>query len=121
MAATDTASFSLGSLREIPVVRQLVLLCGLAGAIAAGISIFTWAQRPAMEPLYANLAGKDAAEVADALRAAGIEYRIDSNSGALTVAADALIPQGATYCRQASDVRCTKAVSPGATRFTAPP
>lgn len=90
MAATNTvpAAFSLASLRDIPAVRQLVMLVGLAAAIAGGISIFTWAQRPAMEPLYPNLSGKDAAEVADALRAANIEYRLDASTGAVTVAAD---------------------------------
>ena len=77
------------SLRDIPALRQLALLVGIAAAVAAGISIFMWAQKPGMTPLYANLSSKDAAEVTEALRAANIEYALDDASGAVTQASAA--------------------------------
>ena len=76
------------SLRDLPVLRQLGTMLGIALAIAAGIALFFWAQKPNYTPLYANLGEKDSSEIADALRAASIEYRLDAGSGAVTVPAD---------------------------------
>ncbi|TXH04624.1 MAG: flagellar basal body M-ring protein FliF [Nevskiaceae bacterium] len=77
-------------LRDIPGLRQLALLLGIAAAVAGGISIYMWSQKPAAAPLYANLSAKDSAEVADALRGAGIPYQVDATTGAVTVAGDKL-------------------------------
>lgn len=84
----STLPTSLRGLKELPIVRQLALLAGIAAAVAGGIAVFNWSQRPARVELYADLSGKDAAEAADALRTAGIEYQVDPASGALTVPAD---------------------------------
>lgn len=75
-------------LQDLPAMRQLGLLIGISLAIAAGIALFFWAQKPNLTPLYANLGEKDSAEIAEALRAANIEYHLDSGSGAVTVPAD---------------------------------
>ncbi|MGH8506029.1 MAG: flagellar basal-body MS-ring/collar protein FliF [Stenotrophobium sp.] len=77
----------LANLRDIPGVRQLVLLLAIAAAIAAGVSVFMWSQKPSMVPLYANLAAKDASDVATALGAANIPYVVDPATGMITVAA----------------------------------
>ncbi|HWU68609.1 MAG TPA: flagellar basal-body MS-ring/collar protein FliF [Stenotrophobium sp.] len=77
----------LANLRDIPGVRQLLMLLAIAAAIAAGVSVFMWSQKPAMVPLYANLAARDASDVATALGSAGIPYVVDPASGAITVAA----------------------------------
>lgn len=79
---------SLRGLKELPIVRQLLLLAGIAAAVAGGVAVFNWSQKPAQVELYADLSGKDASEAADALRTAGIEYQLDPVSGALTVPAD---------------------------------
>lgn len=76
---------SLRGLRELPIVRQLLLLGGIAAAIAGGIWVFNWSQQPGQVALFPELAGQDAAAAADALRAAGIEYRLDATNGTLTV------------------------------------
>lgn len=75
-------------LQDLPAMRQLGLLLGLSLAIAAGIALFFWSQKPNLTPLYANLGEKDSAEIAEALRAANIEYHLDGGSGAVTVPAD---------------------------------
>ncbi|GHE37473.1 flagellar basal-body MS-ring/collar protein FliF [Vulcaniibacterium thermophilum] len=77
-------------LQDLPSLRQFVLLVGLAGAIAAGLWLFFWTQRPGYVPLFAELAPRDAAEVTEALGAAGIEYKLDDATGAVKVPEDKL-------------------------------
>lgn len=74
-------------IRAVPGLSQLLLLTGLAAAIAAGLSLFMWSRAPGFQPLYAGLPEQDVATMADALTAAGIENRIDPDTGALTVPA----------------------------------
>lgn len=71
--------------RAVPGLPQLLLLIGLAAAIAAGISLYMWSRTPGFQPLYAGLPEQDVAAMADALAAAGIEHRVDPATGALTV------------------------------------
>jgi flagellar M-ring protein FliF len=79
---------SLGErIRAIPGLSQLLLLTGLAAAIAAGLSLFMWSRAPGFQPLYSGLPEQDVALMADALTAAGIENRVDPDTGALTVPA----------------------------------
>ncbi|WP_420465782.1 flagellar basal-body MS-ring/collar protein FliF [Panacagrimonas sp.] len=77
----------LRAVKDLPIVRQLLLLVGIAAAVAGGIYAFTWSQRPGQVVLFPELAGQDAAAASEVLRSNGIEYRLDSSSGALTVAA----------------------------------
>ncbi|HEX4480752.1 MAG TPA: flagellar basal-body MS-ring/collar protein FliF [Rudaea sp.] len=71
--------------QDIPGIRQGGMLLALAGAIAIGLAVFFWSQKPAMSPLFSGLADKDAAEVVEALRASNIEYQIDPGTGAINV------------------------------------
>ena len=86
--ALPNASRDMRKLQDLPGVRQLMAIAGIALAIAAGITLFFWAQKPNLAPLYPNLGEKDSAEVADALRAAGIEFKLDGATGSVTVPAD---------------------------------
>lgn len=83
--AGTTLPTSLGGLSRLPIVRQLLLLVGLAAAIAGGIMVFNWSQQPGYVLLFSDLAGKDSAAAAEALRTADIPYKLDAASGALTV------------------------------------
>jgi len=73
------------NLKDIPALRQLFMLAGVALAVAIGIMAFSWSQKPDFAPLYGNLADKDAAEIGEALRAANIPFQIDTGSGAVSV------------------------------------
>jgi flagellar M-ring protein FliF len=75
---------NLKGLKDLPFVRQLALLIGIAGAVAGGIAMFTWSQQPGYVGLYGDLTGKDAADAAEALRAANIPVKLDP-SGTLMV------------------------------------
>jgi flagellar M-ring protein FliF len=72
-------------LQEMPGLVQLVQLAVLAAAIALGLWLFFWSQTPSHSPLFAGLADRDTAEVAEALRSAGIPYKIEPGSGAVMV------------------------------------
>lgn len=91
LVATPEAPLSLlDRARAIPGLKQLLLLLGLAAAIAGGLSLFMWAQQPADQTLFAGLPEAETAAMADALTAEGITHRIDPATGALTVPADQL-------------------------------
>lgn len=80
------ASFrQMQGLKDIPLLRQLATFGGFALAVALGLTMFNWSQKPEYVALYAGLSDKDSAELAEALRAANIEYRLDAGSGAVTV------------------------------------
>lgn len=78
-------SVSLGGLLRIPAVRQVLLLIGVAMAVAAGFAIAMWSQTPGYTQLYSDLSASEAAEVTDALRAADIEYKVNNASGNILV------------------------------------
>lgn len=79
---------SLRGIKELPIVRQLVLLAGIAAAVAGGVYVFNWSQKPGQVVLYPDLAGQDASAAAETLRTANIQYQLDPVTGALTVAGE---------------------------------
>jgi len=72
-------------LLDLPGLRQLVLLVGLAGAIAAGGWLVFWSQGQNYATLYSQLSERETAQVVDALQAAGIPHKLDGPSGSVTV------------------------------------
>nr|WP_294973481.1 flagellar basal-body MS-ring/collar protein FliF [uncultured Pseudomonas sp.] len=80
----------LENLADMPVLRQVGLLVGLAASIAIGFGMVLWSQQPDYKPLYGSLNGVDANKVVEALGAADIAYKVEPNSGALLVKADDL-------------------------------
>ncbi len=85
--AVQLDQLSLGSVARIPAVRQVMLLVGVAAAVAAGFAVVLWSQTPQFTTLYADMPGDEAADVADALRSAGIEFKLDQRTG------DVLVPE----------------------------
>jgi flagellar M-ring protein FliF len=83
-ASTVIPSPGLGGL------RPLILLVGLAAAIAAGLSIALWWHGPSYSLLYANLGAEDEAQITQALDAAQIPYRLQPGSNAIEVATERL-------------------------------
>ncbi len=81
----QTAVSNLQQLKDVPVLRQLALLIGVALAVALGLWGYRWSQQPGYAPLYSGLADRDAADVAEALRAANVPYRFEPGSGIVSV------------------------------------
>jgi flagellar M-ring protein FliF len=69
-----------------PSLKPLALLIGIAAAVAAGVVIVLWSKEPTYSLLYGNLGQQDAAQIAQALDANSIPYKLDA--GTITVPAD---------------------------------
>jgi len=78
----------LENISQMPMLRQVGLLVGLAASVAIGFAVVLWSQQPDYRPLYGSLAGMDTKQVMDTLAAADIPYNVEPNSGALLVKAD---------------------------------
>lgn len=61
-------------------LRPLLLLLGVAAAVAAGVGVALWSQEPTYRVLASNLAPMDQAEVTTALDQAGIQYKPEGDS-----------------------------------------
>src|SRR6201999_1806037 len=71
-------------LADIPGLKQVGLLAGVAAAIAAAIWLVMWSQGQNYTVLYGQLSERESGQVMDALTAAGIEFKL-SPSGAVSV------------------------------------
>jgi flagellar M-ring protein FliF len=72
-------------LADIPGLKQVGLLAGVAAAVAAAIWLVMWSQGQNYTVLYGQLSERESGQVMDALTAAGIEFKL-SPSGAVSVA-----------------------------------
>ncbi|MBT2767471.1 flagellar M-ring protein FliF [Stenotrophomonas sp. ISL-67] len=72
-------------LQSLQITRRLGLMAMIAVAVAAGLFVFFWSQKPGMVPLYTGLDQKATAEATDLLRAAQIPFELDAASGGITV------------------------------------
>ncbi len=79
------SNMSLASVLRIPAVRQVMLLIGVAAAVAVGFAIVLWSQTPGYTQLYGNVDAAESAEITDALRSAGIEFKVNPTTGAILV------------------------------------
>ena len=81
----EQAGKALGKLQGLPIWRQFGTLMLIAAAVAAGLMVFFWSQKPDYTPLYTGLDAKATAEATDLLRTAGIPFKIDPATGSITV------------------------------------
>ena len=72
-------------LQSMQITRRLGLMAMIAVAVAAGLFVFFWAQKPQMMPLYTGLDQKATAEATDLLRSAQIPFELDAATGAISV------------------------------------
>ncbi len=75
----------LDRLEKMQLARRLGKMLLLAAAVAIGLIVFFWSQKPGYVPLYAGLDAKATAEATDLLRAAQIPFRMDPSTGAIAV------------------------------------
>ena len=71
-------------------LRPLLLLLGIAAAVAAGVWIVLWSRTPTYSLLYANLSPQDEAQAAQALDSAQIPYRLNPGTNGIEVPAERL-------------------------------
>ncbi|WP_082877791.1 flagellar basal-body MS-ring/collar protein FliF [Methylomonas koyamae] len=87
-AETGKMQQALTSLSKLPVSRQVGLMLGLALSVAIGVAVVLWSQAPAYDLLFASVAEKDSAEILDSLAKLGVDYKVETGSGAIMVPAD---------------------------------
>jgi len=71
-------------LADIPGLKQVALLAGVAAAVAVAIWLVLWSQGQNYTVLYGQLSDRESGQVMDALTAAGIEFKLNP-SGAVSV------------------------------------
>lgn len=83
--AVPSSQLNLAGVLRIPAVRQVLSLIGVAGAVAAGFAVVLWSQTPQFTQLYTDMSAAEAADVAQALQSADIDYKL-VGSGSVMVA-----------------------------------
>lgn len=73
---------------NLPVLRQLGLLIGLAASIALGMTVVNWSQGPNYRTLYSSLSDKDTGQIVEALQKINVPYKLEDGSGAILVPAE---------------------------------
>src|SRR5688572_10045146 len=81
---------NLSGQRVITGLKPLMLLVGVAAAVAAGVGVMLWSVGPTYSLLYANLGGEDAAQITQALDGARIPYKLEDGGGSIHVPAEQL-------------------------------
>jgi flagellar M-ring protein FliF len=76
--------------RVISGLKPLMLLIGVAAAVAAGVGVMLWSVGPTYSLLYSNLAPEDAASITQALDGARIPYKLEDGVGSISVPAEQL-------------------------------
>lgn len=69
-------------------LKPILLLVGIAAAVAAGVTVVLWTRGPSYSMLYANIAPEDQSQIAQALDAAQIPYRIPAGTNSVEVASE---------------------------------
>jgi flagellar M-ring protein FliF len=93
LATTDDNTGSRLDLKQLartPATRQLLLLVGVAAAVALGVAVVLWSRGPNYGLLYAGLEQKDAAAVTQALQASNTPYTLGPDGASIMVPASDL-------------------------------
>ncbi|MGB6451344.1 MAG: flagellar basal-body MS-ring/collar protein FliF, partial [Steroidobacteraceae bacterium] len=71
-------------------LKPLLLLIGIAVAVAAGVTVVLWSRGPSYSLLYGNLGTEDQAQITQALDTAGIPYQLTPDSSGIEVPSERL-------------------------------
>jgi flagellar M-ring protein FliF len=80
----DIVPLPARGIADIPGLKQVGLLAGVAAAVAAAVWLVLWSQGQNYTVLYGQLSERESGQVMDALTAAGIEFKLNP-SGAVSV------------------------------------
>jgi len=73
---------------SLNLFRQIGLMIALAASVAIGFAVVLWTQGEDYRPLMGRMDNLDAASVAQVLEQNRIKFKMDTNTGAILVAAD---------------------------------
>jgi flagellar M-ring protein FliF len=86
----ENAHPAMKGMLGLPVAKQLGLMLGLALSVAIGVAVVLWSQAGSYSLLFASVGEKDAAEILQELDKLGIDYKVETGSGAIMVPAGEL-------------------------------
>ncbi len=75
---------------KLSIIRQIALMVGFAAIVATAVAIVIWSQETPYKPLMGSLEGYNVQEVLSTLDGEGIDYRINTQTGVLSVPQDQL-------------------------------
>lgn len=82
---SPAARLDLRDIARSPASRQLLLLFGVAAAVAIGVAAVLWSRGPTYGMLYAGLDQKDAAAITQALQASNTPYTLGGDGTTIMV------------------------------------
>jgi flagellar M-ring protein FliF len=85
---SEQVNASFQGMTNLPVVRQVGLLVGLALSIALGIYLALWSQSPNYSVLFSSIDASDASEIIQVLDQKNIDNKYNTDSGIISVDAD---------------------------------
>ncbi len=85
LVKSDQINSSFQGMSQLPVLRQMGLLIGLAASIAIGVYVVLWSQNPNYTVLYHQASAKDASEIVKVLQTRKIQYQLDTSNGVILV------------------------------------
>jgi flagellar M-ring protein FliF len=74
--------------KQLGLNQRVTISVATVGVVAGLIGLVVWSHRPNMQLLYGKLTEKDAAEVAAAVQAAGVQYELRGSGSAIYVPSD---------------------------------
>ena len=72
---------------QIPMVKQLIFIFGVAGGVAIGIVLFTSIEEPIYRPLDYQVNSQNMSAIVDALDKSGIKYKMNEQDGVIMIPA----------------------------------
>lgn len=90
LVTTEEKPSAFNNVVNMPVVRQISLVIGLALSIAVGVFTVFWMQDKDYAVLHNNLNGQVLGDVTGVLDRNGIKYKIDADSGSVLVESSSL-------------------------------
>lgn len=79
---------ALDGLAELPWLRQVGLMVGLAASVAIGFGVVLWSKEPNFQPLLSDITTLEASELSEALQREDIQFKVDTTNGMVLVRAD---------------------------------
>ncbi|WP_417545210.1 flagellar basal-body MS-ring/collar protein FliF [Marinobacter sp.] len=85
---SDSNSDLFLGFNRLNLLRQVGLMVGLAASVALGVAVVLWAQEPNYQPVVGDLSAYNPQDVTTILDSNGIDYKMDTRTGALLVPSD---------------------------------
>ena len=88
LAPTPASTPLLQGFFRLTNVQKVVLLVGVAAAVAVAVAFVSWARMPDYKVLFSNVTDRDGGAIISALQQINVPYRMSEGGGAILVPSD---------------------------------